>query len=233
LSSNEGVERRLYEELIDRAVESLLEIYNALWIYDFEKAYTLASRTVEEIERELRRAGLSIDSLMARARSAKREIEEGETIEVPGHEITILAPIISRLNRIRKQVQQIVQMQRRGVLKPPERFDRCAILNVGEIYLARCWLQKPLITEGEGEIDHFGKALEKLLIHALNSTDLEINSAGTAIEATVWLQNMVMIISMVGSRLEIRIIASPKARNEPKEIEDVIKKIYLLVKLLE
>jgi len=232
LSSGENIEKKLYEELIDRAVESLLEIHDALWIYDFERAYELASKTVDEIKKELRRVGLTIDLLMDRARSVKRKIGEIETIEIPGHEMTILAPIISRLIKIQKQVLQIVEMQRNGALKPPKRLDGCAILNVNEIYLARCRLQRPLVVNDESEGNLLGKALEKLLMHALNPVDLEVNTVGAAIEAHVWLQNMVIDIMMAGSRLEIRVLASPKARDRPEEIENAIKEIRSLIEFL-
>jgi len=228
LNSSENRERELYEELIDRAVKSLLEIRNALWIYDFEEAYTLANETIKGIDGELRRVGLSIDALRDRARSVKMRIRKGEVIETPGHEVTILAPIILELTRIRKQAYQIMQMQKEGIFEPPKRLDHCAILNVDEIYLAHCWLQKPLIAKGESG-NNLKSVLEDHLIRALNPIDLEVNIRGTAIEATAWLQNMVIDISIVGSRLEIRILASPKAR---RNIENTIEKIYSLIKSL-
>ncbi len=68
--------------------------------------------------------------------------------------------------------------------------------------------------------------IEVLLRQILNPTDLEVNTMGVVIGAKVWLQNMIIDIAMVKNKIEIKVVASPKARENPRKIEDIIIKIY-------
>ncbi len=71
-----------------------------------------------------------------------------------------------------------------------------------------------------------GKDVETVLRQALNLTDLEIYTIGTAIEARAWLQNMIIDIAIIRNKLETKILASPKVREKTEEIEHIIGKIF-------
>ncbi|BEP17429.1 hypothetical protein PYJP_07810 [Pyrofollis japonicus] len=210
----ESERKEVYEKLTVEAAERLLEIYNALWIYDFDKVLEIADYALKSIDKELQKTGLTSKTLVEKARSLKQKVKK----EAPGHEITVLAPIIVRLTRIRDQATQIQQAQRIGIIKPPKRLRYCRLLSTGEIYLARCLLPGSLKIEDQSTI--------KTVFMQLNPLDLEVYTIGASMEARIWLQNMIIDVTLIENKLEIRVLASPKARENAEIIESIIDKIF-------
>ncbi len=66
MNSNEHRNEKIYKDLIDRAGKSLLEVYNALWIYDFNKVHEIVFETINNIDRGLQKVGLTVRSLISK-----------------------------------------------------------------------------------------------------------------------------------------------------------------------
>ncbi len=135
MNANERVYREIYENLISEIGESLLEVYDALWIYDFEKALKIVNRTINTINSRLREVRLTGELLINKARHIRKEIGK-RLLEAPGHEITVLAPIIARLIQIREQVYQMLQLWNENSIKSLRYLKQCIILDIDEVYLA-------------------------------------------------------------------------------------------------
>ena len=221
----------IYENLIKRINEKLPEVYDRLWIYDLKGALSIIDDVIRTVDSELRTLGLDSLSLIHKARSLKRE---KRLEEVPGHEITVLAPLLAKLIRIQKNIKNIMYdlgARTEEVVLPLQRRENCNAFYIDEIYLIGCLVSPlPSCFDNTECVKFFIKQAVESLKPKYSEPPVITNNG---FEMKLWFSEMVMYITLLNRRCEIKILVSSRMQSKLKyEVSEKIGVCMVLFELL-
>ena len=218
---DEGPRDFQYEKIILEMPGSLRLVYDRMWLYDFEGAYDIVLKLLKTLEKQ----GISHDDLISKASDWKRKKRDlGGT--TPDHSITILAPVVYKLMRMRDDLSILLKTYSSVLAKTIQKYRDHIIVDLENSYLIRYILPKPL-----KELEY--ESLEYSISRIFDPEDMELHVEGGKglIVAKLWLYNMVIDFSLIGNRLNCHVVPPPKLRNFAT-LRDIVDKFIRLYEII-
>jgi len=210
----------LLDYLINSATEDLQKAEDYLWLYNFNEAFKVADSASSYINKKLLTKGLTINTLINESKQLKKkEMIPGSNI---GHMLTLLAPIISRLSKIREDTKELTGIDWNVLSAVVKRFESCTVIRMYDVYVTRCILpRKPQLNK---------EKFEFMMRTELKPLDFEILGEDAELEGIIWLQNIVLEVAILYEKLEIRLRVSPSERENEEKVIQIISKLVELIK---